>query len=291
MALYLAVSLIAQRDFVPYDQLVRYKWWYRYGYLSSIGKCFDIGAATQQAVEQFLSRQKTFAKEKQLGMDTIDDYAAHRQQLANFYVKCGDENAAGNGSLMRLAAVPLFFHRQPARAVQYCGESSSTTHGDQRAIDACRFYGPLIVAALQQKTKAELLSDTFVEDNRDWFGNETLHEDIMAIAKGSYKKKASGHADGIRGTGFVVNALEAALWAFNNNGGSFEKGVLAAINLGDDTDTTAAIYGQVAGAHYGLDNIPGKWWQQLYAQEFIRCLSAWLMSEGQQWSGKNERET
>jgi ADP-ribosyl-[dinitrogen reductase] hydrolase len=80
------------------------------------------------------------------------------------------------------------------------------------------------------------------------------------------------------------------LWAFNNDGDSFETGVLRAINLGDDTDTTAAIYGQLAGAHYGLDNIPEKRWKQLYAQEFIQCLSAWLMSEGQQWSSKNKPE-
>ncbi|CAF5052429.1 unnamed protein product, partial [Rotaria sp. Silwood1] len=85
----------------------------------------------------------------------------------------------------------------------------------------------------------------------------------MNIAQGSYKKEG-GYDQGIRSTGYVVNALEAALWAFCYDKDSFEVGALAAVNLGDDTDTTAAIYGQLAGAYYGYSKLPRKWLNFLY---------------------------
>ncbi|CAF4299446.1 unnamed protein product, partial [Rotaria sordida] len=161
---------------------------------------------------------------------------------------CSKEGVAGNGALMRLAPVPLFFYQHPKVAVDYSGISGQITHGDKKAYDACRYYGALIVAAVRGEDKNKLISNTFYDDHRGWFGDKTLHPEIMAIAQGSYKKKG-GYQDGIRGKGYIVNALEAALWAFWSDGDSFETGALKAVNLGDDTDTTAAIYGQLAGAH------------------------------------------
>ncbi|CAF4257633.1 unnamed protein product, partial [Adineta steineri] len=99
----------------------------------------------------------------------------------------------------------------------------------------------------------------------------------------SYKKHG-GYKEGIRGKGYIVQSLEAALWAFWSNKDSFEKGALDAVNLGDDTDTTAAIYGQLAGAYYGYHKLPDKWMQHMYGQKFIRCLSEWIIYEGQYWS-------
>ena len=72
----------------------------------------------------------------------------------------------------------------------------------------------------------------------------------------------------MRGGGYVVDALEAALWALRTTS-SFEDGVLAAVNLGDDADTTAAIYGQLAGAHYGLDGIPERWRERVHQRDEI----------------------
>ena len=72
----------------------------------------------------------------------------------------------------------------------------------------------------------------------------------------------------MRGGGYVIDALEAALWALRTTS-SFEEGVLAAVNLGDDADTTAAIYGQLAGAHYGLDGIPARWRERVHQRDEI----------------------
>ncbi|CAF1268611.1 unnamed protein product [Didymodactylos carnosus] len=280
MALCLANSLIARHDFVPYDQLVRYKWWYRNGYMSSTGHCFDIGAATRQSLQEFERRQRKFAQDHNIPFNHMD-FLSDPNLLNQFDVNCSKDGVAGNGALMRLTPVPLFFHRYPEIAVEYSGISGRITHGDEKAYDACRYYGALIVAALSGVEKNELISDTFYDVHKQWFGKRTLHSDIMEIARGSFKKHG-GYEDGIRGKGYVVKALEAALWAFWSED-SFEKGALNAVNLGDDTDTTAAIYGQLAGAHYGYRKLPSKWLQCVYANNFMHCLSSWITYEGEKW--------
>jgi ADP-ribosylglycohydrolase len=282
MALCLASSLVAQRDYDPYDQLVRYKWWFRDGYMSSTGQCFDIGSSTKQSLLEFERRQKLLAKKYKIPLDQLD-FLSDSQHLDEFDVKCSEEGVAGNGALMRLAPVPLFFYLHPDYAVEYSGHSGEITHGDKKAYDACRYYGALIVAAVNGKTKEELLDTNFYENHERWFSDKPLHADIERIARGSYQKE-KGYAEGIRGKGYIVSALEAALWAFWSDGGSFHKGVLAAINLGDDTDTTAAIYGQLAGACYGYRNLPEEWRDQVYAKDFIKCLSKWIVYEGTRWS-------
>jgi ADP-ribosylglycohydrolase len=281
MALCLANSLVAKGDYNPYDQLVRYKWWYRAGYMSSTGQCFDIGAATSQSLNEFERRQKRFASKYKIPPAEIDCFR-DAEILNKFEVYCSEDGVAGNGALMRLAPVPLFFYRYPEYAVEYSGCSGQITHGDTKAYDACRYYGALIVAALHGCPKDQLLDKQFYSKQKQWFGGKPLCKEIKEIAEGSFKKEG-GYKDGIRGKGYIVNALEAALWAFWSDGNSFEKGALAAVNLGDDTDTTAAIYGQLAGAYYGYKNLPEKWVISVYAKEFMINLSKWIVYEGQVW--------
>ena len=82
---------------------------------------------------------------------------------------------------------------------------------------------------------------------------------VAEVAEGSFKHREPPQ---IRGTGYVVESLEAALWAFHKSR-DFREGALLAVNLGDDADTTGAIYGQIAGAHYGVQAIPAAWREQL----------------------------
>jgi hypothetical protein len=112
----------------------------------------------------------------------------------------------------------------------------------------------------------------------------------MEIVGGSYRKHG-GHSEGIRGKGYIVRSLEAALWAFWSDDDSFKKGVLDAVNLGDDTDTTAAIYGQLAGAYYGYQKLPEKWRDAVYAKKFIECLSRWIVYEGERWQPENQQNS
>jgi ADP-ribosyl-[dinitrogen reductase] hydrolase len=105
-----------------------------------------------------------------------------------------------------------------------------------------------------------------------------LHPAVGEVARGSYKRKSP---PAIRGTGFVVDALEASLWALHTTA-SYEEGVLAAVNLGDDADTTAAIFGQLAGALYGVEAIPARWRDRVTMHDKIVELADELhaMAEG-----------
>jgi ADP-ribosylglycohydrolase len=157
---------------------------------------------------------------------------------------------------MRLAPVPLFYARHPVDAVHFSGQSSITTHAAPNAIDACRYYASLIVAAIDGQDKADLLADTYLAD---YWRSESLSAEIEQVRLGSFKTKQPPQ---IVGSGYVVESLEAALWAFEHSD-SFEQGTLMAVNLGDDADTTGAIYGQLAGAYYSKIGIPAHWRQQL----------------------------
>jgi ADP-ribosylglycohydrolase len=168
-----------------------------------------------------------------------------------------DPRSAGNGSLMRLAPVPLAYRENLDRAIHYAGESSRTTHGAPAAVDACKFYTALILGALKGWSKEDLLRPDFYQGS--------LVPEIAEIAAGSYREK---NPPQIVGTGYVVKSLEAALWAFYRSS-TFERGALLAGNLGNDADTTAAVFGQLAGAFYGAEAIPHGWLAKLAMREFI----------------------
>lgn len=119
-------------------------------------------------------------------------------------------------------------------------------------------------------SKDELLSDHFSPVGSSyWQTVEPLAPKIAEIAVGSFKRK--DHSE-IRGGYYVVPSLEAALWAFYTTN-SFEEGVLAAVNLGDDADTTGAVYGQIAGAFYGVSAIPKGWRDKLTFGEKIETFA------------------
>ena len=241
MALCLAESLIERRGFDAKDQMDRYCRWYEKGYLSSNGRCFDIGNTVRSAL------------------------AAYRR-TGNPFSGSESTHTAGNGSLMRVAPVALFFSKAPNQAIQYAAESSRTTHGAKAAIDACRYFTGLLVGALHEQKKSELLEGYFHPGNEpNYWRKNLLDPKISAIAAGSFKTKEPPY---IKGSGYVVESLEAALWAFYRSA-SFREGALLAVNLGDDADTTGAIYGQLAGAFYGAEGIPAEWKKAIVKHELI----------------------
>ena len=105
-----------------------------------------------------------------------------------------------------------------------------------------------------------------------------MAEKIAVIADGSFKHR---EPPAIKGTGYVVESMEAALWAFHKSH-DFREGALLAANLGDDADTTAAIYGQIAGAHYGAEAIPDKWRELLTMSTEIRSMADRLYTHARQ---------
>jgi len=166
--------------------------------------------------------------------------------------------SAGNGSLMRLAPVPMFFAGDAREAINRSADSSRTTHGAVEAVDACRFFAGLLVGALCGVGKEALLSERYSPVEGLW-DEAPLAPKIAAIVGGSFKHRQPPE---ICGTGYVVDTLEAVLWAFFHTE-DFREGALKVVNLGDDADTTGAIFGQIAGAHYGVESIPAQWRQRL----------------------------
>ena len=188
-----------------------------------------------------------------------------------------DPATAGNGSIMRLAPVVLFFASEPRVAIEKAADSSRTTHGALEAIDACRYLAALLIGALSGLSKKELLADGF-EPAPDLWLEAPLAPKVAEIAAGAFKSKDLAE---IKGSGYVVDSLEAALWAFYQSQ-SFREGALLAVNLGDDADTTGAVYGQLAGAFYGEQAIPGSWRAKIARRELIVSLAAKLYQQGVQ---------
>jgi ADP-ribosyl-[dinitrogen reductase] hydrolase len=235
MALCLGTSLISKNGFDPIDQMDRYWDWYRNGYLSSTAECFDIGITIHRSLEEY-------------------------QRTGNPFSGSTSPDTAGNGSLMRLAPIPLFYFPDLEKILNFAGDSSRTTHGAQECIDACQLLAEMIFRALSAIKREDILFNTTV----------TLSSPkVAAIAGGEYRQKSVAQ---IKGTGYVVQSLEAALWCFYQTD-TFESAILQAANLGDDADTTAAICGQIAGAFYGESGIPTKWLETLFMRAEITDLA------------------
>lgn len=243
MALCLAASLVECRGFDPGDQMERYLQWRDEGYMGVHGKFFDIGGTISAALSAY-------------------------QRTGNPYSGPIASHSAGNGSLMRLAPVPMYYAHNPEEAIEKSGESSRTTHGAQSAVDACRYFAGLLVGALNGEQKMDILSRRYSPLPGYW-DIHALDPSIEEIASGSFKVK---HPPEIRGSGYVVRTLEAALWAFYRSD-SFEEGCLLAVNLGEDADTTGAIFGQLAGAFYGRIEIPVTWLSRLAEREKIELFA------------------
>ncbi len=243
MALCLAESLVETGGFDLDDQIRRYIRWRDEGHLASNGRCFDIGVTISGALQRYI--------------ETGDPRAGST-----------DPRSAGNGSIMRLAPVPCAFHAEPARAIHLAAESSRTTHQAATCLDACRYLAALLVGAIQGRPKHELLAPHFTPVPGLW-DRDPLVPEIDAIAAGSFRTRKPLD---IRGSGYVVESLEAALWALDG-AATFEEAVLRAVNLGDDADTTAAVTGQLAGALWGEDAIPIRWRERLALRETIERLA------------------
>lgn len=236
MALCLADSLIECDGFDATDQMRRYVRWLDEGYWSSNGRCFDIGGTTHNALSNFKRTGNPFSG------------STHTQ-------------SAGNGCIMRLAPVPMFFYPDRGAAIEMSGESSRTTHGAAECIEASRLFGAMLFVALAGGDKEDVMLGHGA--------SEFSSVGILAIANGEYRTKVESE---IFGTGYVVPSLEAALWCFYHTD-NFRDAILKATNLGKDADTTAAICGQIAGAFYGENGIPENWCKKLVMHDEI-CLLA-----------------
>lgn len=253
LALCLAHSLLENGGvFDMNDQIQRYVKWLEEGYMSSRDRAFGIGGTTLKAIQTY----------RVTGKNVVD----------------ADESASGNGGIMRLAPVPLLYrNRDEINVGHYSALSSLVTHGSTTTKDAASYFGLLIWHALKGESKEAIFSNTMELP--------ATNPRLLEVINGSYLRKSpykiikesmGYHGDHemiyetpeIRGTGYVVDTLEAALWAFATFD-TFKEGMLALVNIGDDADSTAAVYGQLAGAFYGVSAIPDEWINTLVNKDLI----------------------
>ena len=240
MALCLAESLLESSGFDPRDQVDRYRQWQQQGHLSATGQCLGITAGTAKALAQAQWRRQLFS-------------GSH------------DPNQLDPEVLSRVAPAVLFYFANPVDAVTFASEQSRTTCQAPGAMEACKVLAAWLIEALSGKPKAALLAPP-----AELLDLSTLRTGAAAIATATVPA-----ASPIAGN--VLEALDAAVWAFRSTD-NFRDGALKAANLGANSDVTTAVYGQLAGAHYGVGAIPATWRTSLMGKDLIEGLTDRLLA-------------
>ncbi|MCL2509871.1 MAG: ADP-ribosylglycohydrolase family protein [Methanomassiliicoccaceae archaeon] len=240
---------------LDYEEIMKkFMEWIHFGKYTPHGRLFDIGMATKRALDRY-----------------YDGVAP---------LSCGGilESENGNGSLMRI--LPLAFYLRSRYGSRYTDnleaydiihDVSSLTHAHKRSLVACGIYMSIVERLLDGVDLKEGIrwgigkARSVYEENSEYASElhyfERLFEDRFADLP----------QDLINSTGYVLDTLEAAIWCLLNTG-SYEECVLKAVNLGEDTDTVAAVAGGLAGLYYGYDAIPQKWVDQIVRADYIKEL-------------------
>lgn len=226
----LCISKSLQEDgFSLKGQMDNYVKWMRHGFLSSNGRCFDIGITTSNAIKKYLH---------------LDNPKSGSKEIRH----------SGNGSIMRLAPIPIFFHKDINKTIQYSAESSLTTHGSPECIESCMLLGAILnlfINNINKISKNELIFNSNLESILN-----LKEPKVIQLLNGDSWLKLK--YEELPNTGYVIDTLISALWCFyySNN---FEESLILAVNLCGDADTIGAVCGQLAGAYYGYDKIPSHW--------------------------------
>ena len=237
------------------DIMEKFLDWFNKGKYTAFDEVFDIGIGTEKALSRF-----------EKGAPPLE---------------CGGktERDNGNGSLMRI--LPILYYIQATYGVEFNKDEeeiyeiihnvSSLTHGHKRSQIACGIY--ISIAAnlfgtrnLDTAIKSGIYNAMEYYKNQDSFLVELEH--FNRLEEEDFKDIS---IDEISSSGYVVSSLEAAIWCLLNTG-NYKDCVLKAVNLGQDTDTIAAIAGGLAGLYYGYDQIPEEWLESLVKKEYIENL-------------------
>jgi ADP-ribosylglycohydrolase len=235
MALLLAESLLERDGFDAHDQVQRYARWQREGYGSATGQCVGISASVARALATAQYKQQPFSGSH--------DPAQHDKD-----------------PLSRVAPAVMYFFADGATAVAKAAEAARLTAQAPLVLDCVRLFAAMVHAALAGRDKLAVLRPP-----RDLWVSGSTRPEVLAIYEGSYAHRMPPE---ISGGGGILQALEAALWAFQSSE-TFREGALKAANLGGDSDVVAAAYGQLAGSYHGMSAIPGIWRNSLIKQEVV----------------------
>lgn len=230
--------------------------WYNEGKYTPYGVAFDIGRTSRMAIGNYMHLKDS----KCCGMNSEMDN--------------------GNGSLMRIMPAVLYaYHREGngnvSAAIKMIDEISELTHAHDRSKIACGIYYMMAKSILRRKTYEPLIDclQRGMNDAAEYYRNN----DQLVYYKRMFdlKKLATTNEDDIKSSGYVVDSLEAAVWALITTS-RYDECTLKCVNLGGDTDTIAAIAGGLAGLYYGVENIPSDWLEVIKKRDMIEnmCVKA-----------------
>ena len=234
--------------------------WYYHDAYTPTGELFDAGNTCSVAISNYVSNGKS-----------------HRN--------CGlkGETANGNGSLMRIHPFALYLFSKGNLRIATIHKASALTHAHKRSQIACGIYSFVLWALLNNPTKESILEG--LQRAQKYYADEMengAYDDLYLMGS-SFDVCAETKRENIKSSGYVVHTLEAAIWCLLTTD-SYRECVLKAVNLGDDTDTVAAVAGGLAGALYGYEAIPNEWLAVLQKRNYIEdmCRKAsevWLVKE------------
>jgi ADP-ribosyl-[dinitrogen reductase] hydrolase len=224
------------------------KWNYE-NYWTPLGDVFDIGIATHQAI----SRLKKGC-----------------EPLLAGGIK-GSDN--GNGSLMRILPLLFYVFNKPLHErFELTKQVSSLTHGHIRSVISCFYYLEFARQIVEGKDKFEIYKNLQIEIS-NYLAHISVNPTEISVFDRLLRNDIENlEVDEIQSSGYVLHTLEASIWCLLTTN-SYKEAVLQAVNLGEDTDTTGAVTGGLAGLYYGIDRIPTKWLNQLARYEDINNLT------------------
>ena len=244
-----AMESIARLGKINYQDIAEnFVSWYERGNFTANGDCFDIGNTTRSAIVR------------------------HARKLIP-PTECGstDENSNGNGSLMRILPATLYLYAKngkiSADELKIIHEFSALTHGHYISKIACGIYSLIAAQILDGKNISDAYefgmreAKNFYADNKFFDNFARLDENFADLPE-----------DDISARGYVVSTLEAALWCLLNTD-NYQSAMLKTVNLGKDTDTTAAVAGGLAGILYGVENIPDDWLNVLKRRNYLEKIA------------------
>lgn len=272
MTLALADSIGKKQGIHTHDIMDRFISWYREELYTAWGERFDIGHTTAQALMRYES-----------GVEPV---------------LCGGnkQSSNGNGSLMRI--LPVVYALYPryganlsahTKPMEYIHKVSGLTHRHPVAKSACGIYVN-IASFLLKGTNLEEAVSSGISDSLAWYDTHDPFSDYTDVWERitdveRFRKLPEKE---IKSGGYVVETLEAAIWCLLNTN-NYEECVLKAVNLGYDTDTTAAVAGGLAGLYYGFDDIPADWIDTLANKMLIEKISFKLAEYMKTIEKKKER--
>jgi len=234
---------VLKNDVIDYDRImVNFGRWYYKDKFTPTGEMFDVGNTCSLA---------------------IDNYFAYNKP----YTECGLDKATsnGNGSLMRIHPFVLYLADKNLaieKKIEIIHTASALTHAHERSKIACGIFAFIMWELLKENSKEAI--NRGIEKAKEFYSESKELHFYNRIIDGIERIPI----DEIKSTGYVVDTLEAAIWCLLNTN-SYEECVLKAVNLGDDTDTVAAVAGGLAGALYSYEKIPDKWKNTLIKKDYI----------------------